>query len=180
MKRLSWNRVTPIDTILMDNTDVTWEEVETAVSKVGAAVNDNIVAQHLKNGGEVMVDWLTELIMVPRHGMWCSMTWGSPDVSDEMPLWPHPNRMRNTIILKKPLSYQWWTSCYSKDFNSYMCWGCQPNIPRGSSCDADWVGGRDCQVEHLCMHWCELLSDDLKDVPRCSPGQSSVVSQQST
>lgn len=54
--------MTPIDTILMDNTDVTWEEVETAVSKVGAAVNDNIVAQHLKNGGEVMVDWLTEFI----------------------------------------------------------------------------------------------------------------------
>ena len=109
MKRLSGNKVTPIDTILdesgqlldrnedklarwrrhfekvlnvdndvseevlagvvdnsdMEVTDVTREEVEKAVVKLKngkAPGSDRIVAELLKNGGEAMVDWLTELV----------------------------------------------------------------------------------------------------------------------
>ena len=55
---------------IMDNADVetpdvTREEVEKAMKKLKngkAAGNDNIAAELLKNGGEAMVDWVTELV----------------------------------------------------------------------------------------------------------------------
>ena len=55
---------------IMDNADVetpdvTREEVEKAMKKLKngkAAGNDNISAELLKNGGEAMVDWVTELV----------------------------------------------------------------------------------------------------------------------
>ena len=55
---------------IMDNADVetpdvTREEVEKAMTKLKngkAAGNDNIAAELLKNGGEAMVDWVTELV----------------------------------------------------------------------------------------------------------------------
>ena len=53
-----------VDNADVETPDVTREEVEKAMTKLKngkAAGNDNIAAELLKNGGEAMVDWVTEL-----------------------------------------------------------------------------------------------------------------------
>ena len=54
-----------MDNASVDAPEVTREEVEKAVGKLkngNASGNDNITAELLKNGGEAVVDWVTELV----------------------------------------------------------------------------------------------------------------------